>query len=655
MLRSLTPPPPIRPLFFGPSRIGRDEAVLRSEQLASLQVVMASIEHLANDRERRPGGVNDWEIVRGSMRFRSPLMRRVVDALSQPGPTNIAHALRLMAAATLLTPYGGPRLRGALGGAIAVSSHLLATRQHYGGDGSDHAAVLVHTLSSSARAARRRPRVVDAMLWGISLQGVLAYGVSGWVKLAGSPWREHRAIPGVMRTVSYGNEHVYRVVRDHPWTGRVIGVGTLALESSFPLVLLGRGWLTKPFLAAAGSMHLGIAAVMGLGRFVPAFFSLYPALLYTTAPRREAGPGQGGAPPRADVTPAAVAAGTLAAFAGLAVTARRRAARMRKLDELASRLTTRAGNTLAHRLREPADPGAPLLVCENGLMATAEFWSWFVAELEGEFAVLTYDPAGYGTSTRRRGLTATPDTRAADLADLVAHTRGSRPVVLVGHSLGGHVVTEAVARGLVDATAVVLVDPTHPQELARSAQQRAGAERLDESLRVAAWSVRLGLGSFLEAPPMAAHLPERVRAAATLKQQDAGLWIAGVQEWTALREVFERAPAAGAHDAPALVLTAGDTEEKDPEMGRLHDDLASAPGSRRARLEGATHDAVLTHRRHARRLARHVRAFVDDVRGVDPVDGLRVRLGPAFGDVRDDDRSDPQDTDDTREETRRAR
>lgn len=86
---------------------------------------------------------------------------------------------------------------------IASSSHLLAPRQRHGGDGSDHAALLVTSLSALARVVRHDARSVDALLWGISLQGVLAYGISGWVKMAGTAWRQHRAIPGVMRTRAY--------------------------------------------------------------------------------------------------------------------------------------------------------------------------------------------------------------------------------------------------------------------------------------------------------------------------------------------------------------------------------------------------------------------------------------------------------------------
>lgn len=592
--------------LFAPSIIGRESAITASERLAATQIVMASLEHLANDAERRPGGVCDWEILRPTMRFTHPVLRAACDRISRPTVTNVAHAARLAAAGLLMTPYGTRGTRGAAGAALAVSSHLLAPRHHIGGDGSDHAAVVVNTLSAAARLTRD-PRTADALLWGISLQGTLAYAVSGWVKLAGSPWRDHRAIPGVMRTVSYGNRHVHALITARPWVGKAIGVGTLVGESAFPLVLLAKGRLTKPFIGAMGSMHLGIAGVMGLGRFVPAFFGLYPALLYTTG-RPELRPREAF---RSDTAPKATIAVAASAAAGLAAANVLRRRELRLVDGLRDRIVTPAGNVLAFQVDRHPDPEAPTYVLENGLMATAESWAWLVEQLNEHGNVVTYDPAGYGCSTKARGLVAGPDTRREDLAFLASRLRGAGPLVLVGHSMGGHVVDDLAGRGHLDVNALVLVDPTHPQELERSPQQRVGAARVDDSLRVAAWSTRLGLGVVTDPPTMTHRLPERVRRAVVLKHQMPGVWATGLAEWTSLRRVFAGHDVKAAHAVPTLVITAEETETRDAAMGLMHDELASGPFSRRIIVTGAGHQDVIVSRTHARRCAEAIVEFVD--------------------------------------------
>lgn len=101
--------------LFTPSTLDRGAAVLAPERLAATQVAMASLEHLVNAPERRPGGVNDWEVLREGMRFRSRGVRAACEVLARPTATNAAHTARLIASCVLTTPWGSPKVRGLLG------------------------------------------------------------------------------------------------------------------------------------------------------------------------------------------------------------------------------------------------------------------------------------------------------------------------------------------------------------------------------------------------------------------------------------------------------------------------------------------------------------------------------------------------------------
>lgn len=89
------------------------------------------------------------------------------------------------------------------------------------------------------------------------------------------------------------------------------------------------------------------------------------------------------------------------------------------------------------------------------------------AEIGGRLAraghvTLAYDQRGFG-ETQPRGIYASHEAYRADLAHVVARARRiagrNRPVVIMGESFGGSVALSAVARGEVEADALILSGP----------------------------------------------------------------------------------------------------------------------------------------------------------------------------------------------------
>lgn len=610
LLRKALAPPPMR----------RETALTATERLGSVTHLISSLEYLARQRHRRPGGLNNWEVSRGNVQAWPWPLRKVLDIVSDRRVTNVLHGARVAAALTLLSPVRGrPRLLANL--LLSGSSLLLYPRHHYGTDGTDQVSFQVQSAATLARIGERRPQLVDAALSYLAAQAVLSYTTSGWVKLAGNTWRSGEALAGVMRTQTYGDPAAWRFFRRHPHVARVLGAGTLALECLFPVVYLARGALAPPVIGAATVFHLANARLMGLGRFVWAFGSLYPAVIYTSRPAQLHGPAGEVRDVRDGLVPK-LCAGLLAGGLGVAAAAQvRRREQVRRRRDHEQLLPVSSGNALAYRRLGPETAG-PVIVLEHGLAATAEHWEWVAAGLADRFPTVTYHRAGYGRSRYGASGAYTLDVAVQDLRELVDQVVGQRPVVLAGHSLGGYLALRAAAELPGQVAGLCLLDSSHPAELIRSSRQAQGAPALTNSLALMPTSLRVGLGALLRRPEWVDQLPEQVREVALAQYRDPGMWQAARREWAATRaEFFSFDGTLPRLDVPLLVVTAERTAQVDPVQQELHDELAKLGSSaRRHTVAAADHDELLTNSVMAGRVVDIMTTFVD---GLDSAGGER--------------------------------
>ncbi|MFD5034502.1 alpha/beta fold hydrolase [Streptomyces sp. NPDC058405] len=606
-------PKRIASAIFGPIPITRSRAIGASERLSAVTTLTASLEYLTQRKQTRPGGLNDWSVSRDVQVRSTPATRKLLDLISGEKTTTALHVARVAVSAGMLLP-GNSRWRGAGSLFLGVSSAALYPRHRYGTDGSDQVSVLVQTATGLARVSTS-PQTQDALMWYVAMQANVSYIISGWVKLLGESWKDATALSGVMRTKTYGHEPTYKLTKKYPRASRYLTHSVLALECLFPVAYLAGGKLARPVIAAAGSFHVANGLLMGLGRFVTAFTSMHPMVAYTSAPTSH--PAVADRDDRLLTVGAALLAGA-ASVAGVVAVQRR----MRTLEgwPLSRMLTTRHDNELQYEITSGDDPDLPVLVFAAGMVSTAEHFSWITEKIaqESAYGVLTYSRAGYAGSRYR-------STSAYDLAesvdDLVDLIEGAVPedrkVVLVGHSLGGELARRAAAALGDRLHGIVYLDSSHPGELIRSKQQSEAAERLNDGLNMLVRSLKSGMGILMARPDWLEALPATCRRQVLAQYTDARLWEAGRREWAAVDADFRAFDGdLGSVDAHALVISAQQTIDRDPEQLLMHNELAEAHrGAGRhvetVVMEDADHDSLLTSARFATEVGRRILAFLD--------------------------------------------
>lgn len=252
--------------------------------MSAITHLLSSLEFLASRRDQREGGLNDWSVVRENFASMHPRFVRLLDRLGEERVEATVHMGRIVAAASLLLPKRMTTHRVAANAFLAASAWMLHPKHFYGSDGSDQLAFLVQSTAALARIGdddRRR----EAGLVFLAAQAGLSYLTSGAVKLVSRTWRSGEALPGVLRTRTYGDQQLYRYLKAHPRLSRVAAHSVLIAEVGFPLIFL---LPTRVALLGVGAMtvfHLLNARFMGLARFVWAFLATYPAVIYVVARR----------------------------------------------------------------------------------------------------------------------------------------------------------------------------------------------------------------------------------------------------------------------------------------------------------------------------------------------------------------------------------
>lgn len=151
-------------------------------------------------------------------------------------------------------------------------------------------------------------------------------------------------------------------------------------------------------------------------------------------------------------------------------------------SEKSDTLTTPDGIALAIRRWPATGPRRGTIVLVHGLGEHIGRYRHVAGHLSGRgWEVVGYDQRGHGTSTGPRGSVPTADAFLEDLALVVDRARaapGQSPLILLGHSLGGLLAAQFVARDLRPVDALVLSSPALAADLTLAQRLQLGLGRL---------------------------------------------------------------------------------------------------------------------------------------------------------------------------------
>ncbi len=243
-----------------------------AEVCASISQFLSTCESLSN-QERRIGGINYWPDSRHLILPES----KETTFLSSPKRIQAILIGRLIACSLLLCVRNN-RARQYSSGYILTSQIMLGPYTMNGADGADQMSGLMHGASFIGRTGRGTNK--DLAVNFLASQTILSYLVSGAVKTLGDDWRNGRAVERVVRTHTYGDESLYKLLRSKPRIGEFLTHSTVALEAAFPLIVMKQKTRTLGLLGM-GLFHIANAKIMGLGRFALTFLGTYPSISYS--------------------------------------------------------------------------------------------------------------------------------------------------------------------------------------------------------------------------------------------------------------------------------------------------------------------------------------------------------------------------------------
>jgi pimeloyl-ACP methyl ester carboxylesterase len=137
--------------------------------------------------------------------------------------------------------------------------------------------------------------------------------------------------------------------------------------------------------------------------------------------------------------------------------------------------------------------GTPTVVFDAALGGSSVSWSLVQPAIARLTRVCSYDRAGFGWSDAGP-MPRTAGRMADELRQLLDRAGVSPPFVAVGHSFGGFVMRVFARRYAADVSALVLVDPAHPEDWVKPAEKEQ--LQIDRGLRLCRYgvtAVRFGL------------------------------------------------------------------------------------------------------------------------------------------------------------------
>ena len=248
------------------------------EILCGFSLIIQTLEFLRLSEPLSARGVWTYAVGRDDLAHASGLTRRFFDFLSQDKVWRAHLVLRLLACLALI--FQGASLPLAAFLFLGTVAILIRWRGAFNG-GSDFMTVVVLTgmvIATAFAAFGEADFGWRAGLIYIAIHSASSYFISGGVKLVNPDWRSGKALPLFLDGGVYGPLSPTSIYWRKPVTV-LCSWSFILWECMAPLVLLDV-FAALLFCGAAAVFHFLVFWHFGLNRFVFAWASTFPALIY---------------------------------------------------------------------------------------------------------------------------------------------------------------------------------------------------------------------------------------------------------------------------------------------------------------------------------------------------------------------------------------
>ena len=250
-----------------------------------------------------------------------------------------------------------------------------------------------------------------------------------------------------------------------------------------------------------------------------------------------------------------------------------------------------AGHHWVYAYSDAAPTDAPLLLMLHGYTGSKENWYPLARLLRGRYRLLIPDLPGWGDSERKPGEDYGYLAQSRRVGEFIPRLGGGKPVVLLGHSMGGGIAVlvaaaypERVSRvGLLNASGVRFTDNDFTREVSRGGTPFAVRDRATLKSYIDRLFVVDKAKPFVPWPANAIYIARR--------QRDAAFEASVLQAIARSEQSLLPGQAAADVHQPALLLTCRQDQVIDASAVALY--AQRMPHATRVMLDGCGHMSLI--------------------------------------------------------------
>jgi pimeloyl-ACP methyl ester carboxylesterase len=260
--------------------------------------------------------------------------------------------------------------------------------------------------------------------------------------------------------------------------------------------------------------------------------------------------------------------------------------------------------------------GGPTVVLETGASGYFGAWEWVQQHVASHTRVVSYDRAGLGFSQSAAGKRDAA-TIVRELDELLSLSGEKPPFILVGHSYGGLFVMEYAHQYPEKTAGLVLVDPSHPDQIDRNSDLDKSMKNFRRFFHLASAGSYFGLMRLTDIfSRMTGGLSDANRALGRTFFASARHLKSAARELDAWKETAEQTRSLHFGEIPLTILSADEPQVpwvKD--FQNMHEEMAGLSSSAVHHIiPGVEHLNMVTRRENSVHVTRAILEVVELIR-----------------------------------------